>query len=105
MWIKKYFNKKSVDNLVVDYSLVKDYLKYFIGSSIYINRGKLYFYNVERANELTARYSRYGSLVTNDELLIIDNKNAKSNFFKDFYFNILNKKEKIVDKIVDLLTS
>ena len=45
--IKRYFNKKSIDNIVVDYSLIKKYISCFVKNSIYLNRGNLYIYNLD----------------------------------------------------------
>jgi len=103
--LKKYFNKKKVDNLVVDYNLIKNYLYSFIKSSVYINNKNLYFYNVENKENLIKQYQRYGANIENKKVLKIDNSNTKSNFFKDNYFIFIDKKDKLTDSITDLLTS
>lgn len=103
--LKKHFNKKKVDNLVVDYNLIENYLYSFIKSSIYINNKNLYFYNVKNKENLIKQYQRYKAKIENEKVLKIDNSNTKSNFFKDNYFIFIDKKDKLIDSITDLLTS
>ena len=43
--IRRYFNKKSIDNIIVDYKLIENYMTNFVKNSIYLNRGNLYFLN------------------------------------------------------------
>lgn len=104
--IKRYFNKKSIDYIVVDYKLIKDFLPRFVKNSIYLNRGNLYFYNLEKENEIVKKYQRYkAEIKENKEYIEINNKNTKNNIIKDNYYIFKDKKDKILDKLSDLLTS
>lgn len=104
--IKRYFNKKSIDYIVVDYKLIKDFLPRFVKNSIYLNRGNLYFYNLEKENEIVKKYQRYKTEIKeNKEYIEINNKNTKNNIIKDNYYIFKDKKDKILDKLSDLLTS
>ena len=104
--IKRYFNKKSIDYIVVDYKLIKDFLPRFVKNSIYLNRGNLYFYNLEKENEIVKKYQRYKSEIKeNKEYIEINNKNTKNNIIKDNYYIFKDKKDKILDKLSDLITS
>ena len=104
--IKRYFNKKSIDYIVVDYKLIKDFLPRFVKNSVYLNRGNLYFYNLEKENEIVKKYQRYkAEIKENKEYIEINNKNTKNNIIKDNYYIFKNKKDKILDKLSDLITS
>ena len=104
--IKRYFNKKSIDYIVVDYKLIKDFLPRFVKNSIYLNRGNLYFYNLEKENEIVKKYQRYkAEIKENKEYIEINNKNTKNNIIKDNYYIFKDKKDKILDKLSDLITS
>lgn len=104
--IKRYFNKKSIDYIVVDYKLIKDFLPRFVKNSIYLNRGNLYFYNLEKENEIVKKYQRYkAEIKENKEYIEINNKNTQNNIIKDNYYIFKDKKDKILDKLSDLITS
>lgn len=104
--IKRYFNKKSIDYIVVDYKLIKDFLPRFVKNSVYLNRGNLYFYNLEKENEIVKKYQRYkAEIKENKEYIEINNKNTKNNIIKDNYYIFKDKKDKILDKLSDLITS
>ena len=104
--IKRYFNKKSIDYIVVDYKLIKDFLPRFVKNSIYLNRGNLYFYNLEKENEIVKKYQRYkAEIKENKEYIEINNKNTKNNIIKDNYYIFKDKKDKILDRLSDLITS
>lgn len=104
--IKRYFNKKSIDYIIVDYKLIKDFLPKFVKNSVYLNRGFLYFYNLEKENEIVKKYQRYkAEIKENKEYIEINNKNTKNNIIKDNYYIFKDKSDKILDKLSDLLTS
>ena len=42
--IKKYFKKKSLDNIIVNYDTIKQFYRSFIPNSIYLNKDTLYIY-------------------------------------------------------------
>ena len=104
--IKRYFNKKSIDYIIVDYKLIKDFLPKFVKNSVYLNRGFLYFYNLEKENEIVKKYQRYkAEIKENKEYIEINNKNTKNNIIKDNYYIFKDKSDKILDRLSDLLTS
>lgn len=104
--IKRYFNKKSIDNIVVDYNLIKEFIPKFVKNSIYLNKGDLYFYNIDKENEIIKKYKRYNTIIKqNKDYILINNENSKNNIIKDNYYIIKDKMDKILDKISDLLTS
>lgn len=104
--IKRYFNKKSVDNIIVDYKLIEDFLDKFVKNSVYLNKGYLYFYNLDKNNEVEKKYKRYNTIIENKNNYIkINNINSKNNIIKDNYFIFKDKKDNFLDKISDLITS
>lgn len=104
--IKRYFNKKSIDNIIVDYNLIKNYMTNFVKNSVYLNRGELYFYNIDKENEIEKKYERYKAKIEiNKNYIKIDNQKTKSNIFKDNYYIFKDKIEKLLDNLSDLLTS
>lgn len=102
--IKKYFNKKSIDNIVVDYSLIKKYISCFVKNSIYLNKGNLYFYNLDE--DIDYKYKRYNvEIEKNKNFMKIDNTKSKNNFIKDNYYIFKDKKDKLLDILSDFITS
>ena len=102
--IKRYFNKKSIDNIVVDYGLIKKYISCFVKNSIYLNRGNLYIYNLDE--DIEYKYKRYDTKIEkNKNFMKIDNSKSKNNIIKDNYYIFKDKKDKILDKLSDLITS
>lgn len=111
--MKKIFNKKSVDYVICDFSSIKDFFKYFISNSIYINSKKLYLYgSVNDIDEdvVIKRYKRYNvtveKIINEDEfLLIIDNTCSKNHFFRDKWYIIIDTFHNIGDLISSILIS
>lgn len=102
--IKRYFNNKSIDNIVVDYNLIKKYISFFVKNSIYLNKGYLYIYNLDE--DIEYKYKRYDvKIEKNNDFMKINNTKSKNNIIKDNYYIFKDKKDKILDKLSDLLTS
>ena len=102
--IKKYFKKKSIDNIIVDYSLIKKYISCFVKNSIYLNKGNLYFYNLDE--DIDYKYKRYNvEIEKNKNFMKIDNTKSKNNFIKDNYYIFKDKKDKLLDILSDFITS
>lgn len=106
--IRKTFRKKSFDYIVANFEEVKPYLRSFIKNSIYLNKDKIYFYNINdfELEELEKRYKRYNTKIDiNKDLFIIDNSNSKTNILKNivFYFNDLIYD--VIDYIGKILTN
>ena len=102
--IRKYFKKKSIDNIIVDYSLIKKYISCFVKNSIYLNKGNLYFYNLDE--DIDYKYKRYNvEIEKNKNFMKIDNTKSKNNFIKDNYYIFKDKKDKLLDILSDFITS
>ncbi len=102
--IRKYFKKKSIDNIIVDYNLIKKYISCFVKNSIYLNKGNLYFYNLDE--DIDYKYKRYNvEIEKNKNFMKIDNTKSKNNFIKDNYYIFKDKKDKLLDILSDFITS
>jgi len=110
--LRKYINKKSVDYLFCNMNEMYDYYKYFIKDSIYLNNNKLYIYannNIDK-ELLIKNYKRYNVEIEctnykNGYILIINNKNSKTNGFKDILYFIKDTLYNIAETIGNLLIS
>ena len=109
--LKKYFKKKSIDNIVCDYDVIKKHIRLFQSGSVYINRGKLYIYgNVKDLKNLEKRYKRYTDEVILEKnnrsfLLIVDNSKTNNNIFKDYIYKISDLFNDLLDFLTDLLAN
>jgi hypothetical protein len=109
--IRKVFKKKKVDFIICNIEEIKKHLKTFIKDSIYINKDILYIYNItddELKEELIKKYNRYNTKIEeikdkNTTILKIDNKNAKTNIFKDYYYLIIDTLMQLFNLISDIL--
>ena len=100
--IRKTFRKKSFDYIIGNFEELKPYLRSFIKNSIYLNKGKIYFYNITdfELEELENRYKRYNSKIDiNKDLVIIDNSNAKTNILKNIVYYTRDLTYDIIDYI------
>lgn len=102
--IKKKFKKKKVDYIICDYEVIEKYLDTFVNDSIYINKNKLYFYNITYNDNLEKKYKRYNTVIKiKKNYLEIDNRNSKTNFFKNIYYRIIDFTSKMIEVIGDIL--
>lgn len=107
--LRKIYKKKNIDFILCDLTEIKKYLKTFIKDSVYINKDVLYIYNVddETKEELIKKYKRYNTKI--DEIkeektiLKIDNKDSKTNFFKDLKYFFIDNILTIIDILSDIL--
>ena len=110
--LRKYINKKSVKHMFCNMNEMFSYYKYFIKDSVYLNNNKLYLYvdkNIDK-ELIIKNYKRYDVKIEeieykNGYLLIIDNKNSKSNLLKDILFFIKDTFYNIAEAIGNLLIS
>lgn len=110
--LRKYLNDNSVDYMFCNMNEMFKYYKYFIKDSIYLNNNKLYIYadkNIDK-DLLIKNYDRYNTNIEYIEyktgyILIIDNKNSKSNFIKDILYLIKDTFYNIAELIGNLLIS
>lgn len=106
--IRKTFRKKSFDYIIGNFEELKPYLRSFIKNSIYLNKGKIYFYNITdfELEELENRYKRYNSKIDiNKDLVIIDNSNAKTNILKNIIYYTRDVTYDIIDYIGKILVN
>ena len=106
--IKKIFRKKSFDYIIGNFEELKPYLRSFIKNSIYLNKNKLYFYNIKdfELEELENRYIRYGSIVKiKKNMVIIDNSNSKTNIFKNILYYVCDLTYDTIEYIGKLLVN
>jgi len=109
--LRKVFKKKKVDFIICNIEEIKKYTKTFIKDSIYINKDMLYIYNIkdeELKQELIKKYKRYNTIVEEIKdqettILKIDNKNSKTNIFKDIFYLIIDTLIQLFNIISDLL--
>lgn len=109
--LKKHFRKKSFDNIICNYETIKKFYKSFVPNSIYINKGKLFVYgNIKYLENIKEKYERYTSeIITNKNnknfLLIINNKDVKTNIIKTNYYKIKDTLNEILDYLTEFLTN
>ena len=92
--LKKYINKKSVNYIICNFEEIKEYYKYIIKDTIYLNNNTIYVYSSNETDKdfLINKYKRYNVEIKviqykNGYILTIDNKNGKNNYLKDkLYF-------------------
>ena len=107
--IKKYFKKKSLDNIIVNYDTIKQFYRSFIPNSIYLNKDTLYIYgNKNDLENLKQKYQRYTNDIKitkdNDNFIMkINNKKTKNHFFKDTLYKIKDFSSDAANIITDLL--
>lgn len=109
--IRKIFKKKKVDFIICNIDTINKHLKTFIKDSIYINKDMLYIYNIkdeELKQDLIKKYKRYTKNIEEIKdkkniILKIDNKNSKTNIFKDLFYIIIDTFMQIINVISDLL--
>ena len=109
--IRKIFKKKTLDNIICNYETIKPYFRRFVSNSIYINKGKLYIYGNltnDDIEKIQTRYSRYKSKITIQKekdyaIIIIDNADIKTGFFKDKLYIFLDFFTDFIDILTTLL--
>lgn len=106
--IRRKFRDKSFDYIIANFEELKPYLRSFIKNSIYLNRGKIYYYNIKdfELEELENRYVRYNSKVEiKKNLVIIDNSNSKTNIFKNIFYYFCDLVYDVIDLIGRMLVN
>ncbi len=107
--LSKYFKKNSIDYIICDYEQIIKYYKYVFKDSIYLNNKKIFFYASSDIDyEYILKYKRYNSIIDIKEydknnLVIVDNKNSKTNKFKNIIFFINDTFNNFLDFISNIL--
>jgi len=91
--LRKKFHKKKVDYIICNMEDIYPYLKTFVKDSVYINKGKIYFYgekNKYQLERMINKYKKYNAKVEEsieDNLfyITISNEKSKTNKMKDFW--------------------
>ena len=110
--LRRTLNKKSTNYLICNFDCIKDYYKYVIKDTVYINNNIIYIYSNIKENKdfLIERYSRYNVKIEVTDykdgfLLTIDNKNSKNSYFKDKLYFIKDTMYNLTDFISNILIS
>ena len=110
--LKKYFHKKSLDYIIIDYNEIVDYLKYVVRDIVLLNSNNTYIYcdNDCDIDIIANRFRRYGAKAKiksfKDKLVIeIDNSNSKTNWFKNKIYYIKDTIYNIGEFISNILIS
>ena len=107
--IKKQFKKKSLNNIICNYNIIKQFYRSFIPNSIYLTNKKIYIYGQrEDLKKITSKYQRYTNKikiekVDEEYLMEIDTSNTKNSFFKDLIYKIKDFSSDFVDILTDIL--
>ena len=103
--IRKVFKKKKIDYVICNYDEINQYFNTFIKDSIYISKIKIYYFGNIDIELLKNRYGRYNTniVIKNKNLVEINCSNAKNNFFKDYYYRLVDFKNKLIEVIGDIL--
>lgn len=110
--LRKYINKNSVDYLICNMGELKEYYKYVIKDTIYLNNNTIYIYASNQIDKdfIIDKYNRYNVKITCNEykngyILTIDNKNGKNNYFKDILYFIKDTFYNIAEVIGNIMVS
>ena len=108
--LRKYINKNSVDYLICNMDEIKEYYKYIIKDTIYLNNNTIYIYasNDMDKDFIINKYKRYNVEITcndykNGYIFTIDNQNGKNNYFKDILYFIKDTFYNIAETIGNIM--
>lgn len=107
--IKKQFKKKSLDNIVCNFDIIKQFYRSFVPNSIYLCNKTIYIYGRKQDLEkIKAKYQRYTEKIEIEEnedncVMKIDVQNTKNYFFKDTSYKITDFATDAIDVITDIL--
>jgi len=110
--LRKYINKNSVDYLICNMDEIKEYYKYIIKDTIYLNNNTIYIYASNDIDKefIIDKYKRYNVEITSNDykngyILTINNKNGKNNCFKDILYFIKDTFYNIAEVIGNIMVS
>ena len=107
--LHKYFKKGSINYIIVDYEQILKHYKYVFMDSIYLSKGKLYFYMPKGIDsDYINKYKRYNSKINikeydNTKLVIIDNSKSKTSKLKNIVYLIGDTMTNLIDFISNIL--
>jgi len=109
---KRKFKKKRTDIIVSNVNDIEEYIKSFVGISIYMCKDRIYIYgNKNKCNvpDITLKYKRYKTDIIRKEynddsfVLIIDARYAKNYIIKDKWYYIVDTINNAIEIISDYL--
>lgn len=110
--LRKYINKKSTKYIICNMDEMKDYYKYFIRDSIYLNNNTIYIYSTKDIDKefIISKYKRYNVKIECIEyksgyIITIDNAKGKNNFIKDKIYFIKDTFYNMAELIGNILIS
>ncbi|MBQ2946768.1 MAG: hypothetical protein IJE04_02840 [Bacilli bacterium] len=110
--LRKYINKNSIDYLICNMDEIKEYYKYIIKDTIYLNKGTIYIYASNDIDKdfIINKYKRYNVKIKHNDykngyILTIDNKNSKNNYFKDKLYFVKDTFYNIAEVIGNIMVS
>lgn len=107
--LHKYFKKGSINYMIIEYEQILKHYKYVFKDSIYLSKGKLYFYMPKDIDsDYINKYKRYNSKINikeydNTKLVIIDNSESKTSKFKNIVYLISDTMTNLIDFISNIL--
>lgn len=107
--IKKYFRRKSLNTIICNFDIIKQFQRSFVPNSVYLNCGTLYIYGKKEKLEcIKLKYQRYTDDISITQvdgcyIMRINNKNSKNNIFKDSLFKIKDFGSDTLELITDIL--
>ncbi len=110
---RKTFKKKKTDTIICNLKDMEQYLNRFVKDSVYICKGKLYYYGSKRRiqnSNLKERYQRYQVSfeeveLENSYVLVIDLSKAKTRWYKEWYYTVHDAIGRATDLIGDFLVN
>lgn len=100
--IRKLFKKKSIDYFIFNHKIIKKYLNIYIKDSIYLTRGQAIIMTDDK-KLIKKMYKQYNLKTNDQEFLLIDINDTKTNKIKELKFDFLYKIESTIDYISDSL--
>jgi hypothetical protein len=101
--LSKRYKFKTIDTIVVDIDILKEYLKYFIKDSIYMCKNKIIIKYENYDEELIQKYQRYNVKIDvkkEDKIIIIENNDLKKHYIKNKFYFLLDSINNVFDYIV-----
>lgn len=110
---RKTFKKKKTETIICNFNEIAPYLKTFVKDSVYICKGKVYYYGSKRkleAAKLKEHYQRYQVSIEevkleNSMVFIVDTSKAKTKWYKEFCYWIKDSFARAIDLFGDYLVN
>ncbi len=102
--LKKRYQKNSFDYIIINPQEIEKYQKYWLKDSIILGKNKIIIENYNQ--KIINKYQRYNVKIKKQtkNQLMIDVSQAKTTYFKEKKYQIIDFFEKIIDSISDFLS-